>query len=129
MNKKILTIGLLLLSGALNSYSNSDYEETYIQKHLEYIDAPVPVEVIRPHLRGAPNGLQIKVLVTVDSLGRVKSAEIDSSNAERLNDQILTAVKRWRFRPAIVNGKPMERKVIIPFVNTIPGTPLVFQNQ
>ena len=113
---RILILGLLV-SGAAAFAGELDYEEAYIQEHKHLLDTPVPVETFRPILRNVPEDLRIDVLVTVDELGRVIDARIEDSNATRFNREVLSAVKRWRFRPAIREGEVVRSTVRIPFVN------------
>ncbi len=55
------------------------------------------------------SGLQGRVhfLVTIDSQGQVKDAEVLFSSAEDLNPLAISAVKEWQFNPVLRGGKPV----------------------
>src|SRR5260370_23545285 len=67
--------------------------------------ADYPAESVRLHEQGAT---RLRYLIDTD--GNVQSVEIlDSSGYSRLDEASVTMVKkRWRFWPALRNGKPVE---------------------
>ncbi len=53
----------------------------------------------------------VTMAVTINPDGTVSDAEVIESNPPRLFDQAaLTAMKRWKFRPKIVNGTPQAQR-------------------
>jgi len=55
----------------------------------------------------------VRVRITVDVDGRVKSAEvIESTPAGVFDAATLAAVKRWRFKPAEENGRAVEASTL-----------------
>jgi len=66
--------------------------------------ADYPAESIRLHEQGAT---RLRYLIDTD--GNVQTVEIlDSSGYSRLDNASVAVVKRWRFWPALRNGKPVE---------------------
>jgi TonB family protein len=64
------------------------------------------------------NGVQGTVVarIVVETGGRVGQVEI-LSGPEELHDTVLRTLRRWRFRPATLEGRPVsvQRIVRIPF--------------
>jgi len=53
----------------------------------------------------------VTMAVTIDPDGTVSEAKVLESDPPRLFDQsALTAIKRWKFRPKVVNGAPVAQK-------------------
>lgn len=82
--------------------------------------APVPVHSPAPTyparaLRGRLSGeVVVRALVGVD--GRPRRLEVVHSSSHRVLDQAaLRAVRRWRFQPAVQEGRPVSKAVDIPF--------------
>jgi protein TonB len=71
----------------------------------ESVAADYPQESIRLHEQGAT---RLRYLIGTD--GNVKDVEIlDSSGYPRLDEASVEIVKKkWRFWPALENGKPVE---------------------
>lgn len=72
---------------------------------------PVPREGGMPAAPGLPNGKKITGHVTVVYIvtaeGRAIEPHIVSSTDGRLDKVALEAMKRWRFQPASLGGKPV----------------------
>jgi protein TonB len=78
---------------------------------------PVVVERAVPEYpdhtgRGLEGTVLVEVLVGTD--GRVKQARILRS-VPSFDAAVLDAVSRWRFRPALSRGRPVEARVAVPF--------------
>lgn len=56
---------------------------------------------------------EITLAVVVDDKGHVQSAEITKGLSPELDKRALEAVRSWRFKPAIKNGKPVSVRVDI----------------
>jgi TonB family protein len=57
----------------------------------------------------------VVIKVTVDNVGDVKDVNLLHGMAV-FNDFALDALKKWRFRPATVSGKPVTSTIIVAFV-------------
>ena len=61
--------------------------------------------------------------VKVSAEGKVKNARVmkNSTKSSELEDAALAAVKKWEFKPATKNDKPVEVTVTIPFQFKLDG--------
>lgn len=97
----------------------SDTTDTNKTKNVVLIQPPVPIKKTPPIyprlavLTQAEGGVLIRALV--DTLGKVKDVAVDTSDGEIFNKAALHSARRWQFKPAQQNNKPVEAKVIIPF--------------
>ncbi len=58
--------------------------------------------------RAAHIGGTVVVEATIDREGRIKDAHVLSSPDASLSAAALDAVRQWRYKPVVVNGRPME---------------------
>jgi len=73
--------------------------------------APVyPAEAVRARLEGL-----VVLKVVVDERGRVGDIEVVRGLGHGLDEAAVAAVRRWRFRPATRNGRPIKVFHVIPF--------------
>lgn len=82
------------------------------------IDPPVPVRTVAPEY---PDDLRkdgaigiVVIKCTVDEHGNVVDPEIEKSTNKGFDDAAMSAVKRWKFKPARQDGNPVARRVSIP---------------
>ncbi len=81
---------------------------------------PTPVNRIPPqypseHLKKGIGG-NVVVSCVIDAKGRLISAKVKSSSGQAALDKAaLEAVKRWKFKPAMREGKPFQATCNIPF--------------
>ncbi len=54
----------------------------------------------------------VEMSFLVDSGGNVRDPIILKTNDARLAASALTAVRNWRFKPAVRNGEPIDFKVV-----------------
>ncbi len=74
------------------------------------VDAAWPVSISAP--------AQIQILVRIDRRGRVKTAEVLAEKGKVQSALVAVAVvaaRGWKFRPAALDGKPIESEHIIVF--------------
>jgi protein TonB len=58
----------------------------------------------------------VELIFTITTEGTVKDIEvIDSENGEHFERAAVAALKRWRFRPKLVGGRPVEQRAIQSF--------------
>jgi TonB family protein len=79
---------------------------------------PVPIETVMPGLpldpRGPSDGT-VLVRALVNAQGTVESVRVERSDLDPLiTDAALEAVRKWRFKPAFSNGKPVACWVVVP---------------
>jgi protein TonB len=84
---------------------------------------PVPTFQARPRypfeLRKAGRGGQGVTLFTVATDGTVKDAMIVQATDVRFGEAALEAVRKWRFRPAQLNGVVVNCRMMVPIVFTL----------
>lgn len=81
---------------------------------------PTPVNRMPPQFPRSllKKGVGGKVILTcvIDANGQMTSAKVKSSSGHSLLDQAaLDAVRRWKFKPAMRQGKPFKATCNIPF--------------
>lgn len=77
-------------------------------KRTRFVPPVYPRQALEDEIEGT-----VRVRITVDTDGRVKSAEvIESTPAGVFDAATLAAVKRWRFKPAEVNGRAVEASTL-----------------
>lgn len=81
-------------------------------------DAPVAVRTVAPEypqeLRDQHIAGVVTVKFTVDVEGNVVDPEVEKSSNNGFDKAALDAVKKWKFKPAQQDGKPIAKKVAIP---------------
>jgi TonB family protein len=113
-SKILLSLGLLAAPLALTAKTT---ESAYVESYQGRTDVPVPTSVVMPEVSGRHVGEQVLIEFVVDETGKptfLTSAQpgVDSE----LLAAVLTAVAQWQFAPAVVDGKPVARKVMLPVV-------------
>jgi len=81
-------------------------------------EPPVPVRTVPPDYpdelrREGVSGL-VMVKCTIDEHGNVTTAEVEKSSNGAFEKPAVTAVKKWKFKPAKQDGAPIAIKVSIP---------------
>lgn len=77
--------------------------------------APAPAEVVSPTgLLRRHAGTVVRLGLTIDAAGRPHDIRILSGQDENLARNLLPAVARWRFTPALKDGTPVETRVVLP---------------
>lgn len=81
-------------------------------------EPPVPVRTVPPDY---PNELRrdgvsgiVTVKCTIDAQGNVQDPEVEKSTNGAFDKPALTALKKWKFKPAKQDGSPVSIKVSIP---------------
>ncbi len=112
-SKLILSLGLLAAPLALLAWSpEKAYVESY---HNRTAETPVPTSVIMPEVSSKFVGTKVVLEFVVDATGKPTSITSATPGADAdLVSSVTEAVSQWRFAPALVNGKPVARKVALP---------------
>jgi protein TonB len=89
-------------------------------------EPPVPVRMVPPEYpselrRDGVSGV-VMVSCTIDVKGDVQDVAIEKSSDESFNRHALAALKKWKFKPAKVDGEPVAKKVTIPLKFTVDET-------
>ena len=112
-SKLTLSLGLLAAPLALLAWSP---EKAYVESYrVRPSDAPVPTSVIMPEVSSRFVGKQVTLEFVVDASGKPVSITSATPNASaELVASVTEAVAQWKFSPALVDGKPVARKVVLP---------------
>lgn len=111
-SKLTLSLGLLAAPLALLAWSP---EKAYIESYRARTDAPVPTSVTTPEVGSRFAGQQVVLEFVVDTAGKPTSITSVTPGADsELVASVSEAVSQWRFAPALVDGKPVARKVALP---------------
>jgi TonB family protein len=111
-SKLALSLGLLALPLALLAKSP---EKSYVESYLGRSGIPVPVSVVTPEVASRFAGTQVTLEFVVDATGKPTLFAPASSGADaELVASVSAAVAQWKFAPALVDGKPVARKVVLP---------------
>ncbi len=63
---------------------------------------------------------KVNVRFEISDEGRVKNAIAEDFSHKELVEPALAAAKRWRFKPAIKEGRPQESATVLPFIFSSP---------
>lgn len=111
-SKLALSLGLLAAPLALMAWSP---EKAYVESYRNRTDTPVPTSVIMPEVSSKFAGKQVVLEFVVDTTGTPTSITSVTPGADaELVAEVTSAVSQWKFSPALVDGKPVARKVALP---------------
>ena len=111
-SKIALSISLLLAPLALMAKSP---EAAYVESYHGRTDIPVPVSVVMPEVASRFAGQQVVLQFVVDTAGKPTLLASGTPSADsELVSAVLSAVEQWQFAPALADGKPVARKVVLP---------------
>ena len=89
-------------------------------------EPPVPVRTVPPDYPSElrRDGVSGVVMITcvIDEKGDVQDPTIEKSSNPSFNPSALAAVKKWKFKPARLDGAPVSKKVTIPLKFTVEET-------
>jgi len=111
-SKLALSLGLLAVPLALLAKTP---EKAYVESYLGRAGIPVPVSVVTPEVESRFAGTQVMLEFVVDATGQPTLITSASPGVDaELLAAVTAAVAQWRFAPALVEGKPVARKVALP---------------
>lgn len=113
-SKLALSLGLLAAPIAVMAWSP---EKAYIESYRARPEAPVPTAVVTPEVSTRYAGTKVTLEFVVDPTGKPTSITSATPGASaELVASVTDAVSQWKFTPAVVDGKPVARKVALPIV-------------
>jgi TonB family protein len=116
-------IAIVLLAGALSGRflgadaSKDKEEDAKVYDIGPDVQPPKLVHVVEPEFdpkseEAFTSGVvRMQIMVTME--GDVKNPKVVSGLNERQNDKAMEAVKKWRFKPALRQNKPVNVKVTV----------------
>ena len=122
VKKLVVLLSLGALAGA--AAHASDPEQAYLDSCRKAPGVPVPVIVVSPTVGPEFTGGSVQLEFTVDAEGKPAAFSVTSATDDALATTVIRAVKKWRFLPAVVDGKPVAKKVSLPVkivVGAVPG--------
>lgn len=114
------TISAKMVALAAEKFSDVVPLPPRTQADVQYPEPKLQAEPVYPYeLR--KKGLQglVWLGVVVDENGKVGRIEVLSSERPGFNEAAEAAVRRWLFRPAAVNGKPVQVVLCFPLAFTL----------
>lgn len=111
-NLSVLTATLLLAATAASAATS--YEDAYIEKYKGRTDIPAPVEVVTPTFSSRPELDRVIVKFTVDAAGKPTDIIVADDADMDLKRSLSTAIAAWKFTPAMANGTPVAKTVVLP---------------
>ena len=89
-------------------------------------EPPVPVRTVPPVY---PNQLRrdgiagvVTISCVVDEQGNVQNPVVEKSTNDGFNDAAVEALKKWKFKPAKIDGAPVAKKIMIPLKFSVQET-------
>jgi len=111
-SKIVLSLGLLAVPFALWAKSP---ESAYVESYRGRTGIPVPLSVVMPELEAKYTGQSVVFEFVVDTTGKPVLITPAAPNADaELVASVTAAIAQWRFAPALVDGRPVARKVALP---------------
>ena len=111
-SKLVLSLGLFAAPLALLAWSP---EKAYVESYRNRSDAPAPTSVVMPEVSSKFAGTKVVLEFVVDPTGKPTSITSVTPGADAgLVATVTDAVSQWKFSPALVDGKPVARKVALP---------------
>ena len=111
-SKLALILGLLALPLALMAKSP---ESAYLDGYRGRTGIPVPISVVMPELSARYAGQTVTLEFVVDTTGKPEQIASTKPGVDaELLAAVTSAVSQWQFAPALVDGKPVARKVALP---------------
>jgi TonB family protein len=108
----IIAVGLTLTASAEQSTPASPDTSAQLPTTKAKVTAPKAIDMPDPEPAFDPGKSPTVIWVVVGSDGRVHDAKvIKSSDSTKADANALTAVKKWRFKPATKDGVPVAVQI------------------
>jgi TonB family protein len=116
-------IAIVLLAGALSGRflgadtSKDREEDAKVYDIGPDVQPPKLVHVVEPEFdpkseEAFTSGV-VRMQIVITTEGNVKDPKVVAGLNERQNDKAIEAVKKWRFKPALRQNKPVNVKVTV----------------
>jgi TonB family protein len=117
MNFKNLLLAATFTAGLLSvaSVSASVIVDSAVTTDVASYSAPTPLKVVAPSgIARRFQGETIRLSLTIDEAGRPKNISLLSARDSNLERNLLPAIAKWQFAPAMKNGRPVSVDVVLP---------------
>ncbi len=112
VNKLAVLFSLVALS-SLSAWAKTE-EQAYLESCRKDPGVPVPVAVVSPSVGVEYAGTTVQVEFLVDATGKPADLKLKSETDYALSAAVTSAVRQWRFTPAINNGVAVATRVSLP---------------
>jgi Gram-negative bacterial TonB protein C-terminal len=116
--KAVSKFAVLFSLGVLPSVATMamTQEQFYVESCRQDSSIPVPISVVSPRVGPQYEGTTVQLEFTVDKAGIPNDIVVKSAKDFTVGLFVTQAVSQWRFKPALVDGTPVARKVELPVV-------------
>lgn len=77
---------------------------------VEHSQPDYPIEAVRANEEG-----EVRLQITLDALGNLDDVRLlQSSHSRALDHAAMDAVRKWKFRPATHDGRPVSGTIDVP---------------
>ena len=115
MKNTRLLIGAALLSTVVSIPAFASVEQYRQHYMVPRTDVPLPAKVVSPtDLSRCWIGTTVTLSLTVDSAGRPHDIAVLKPTDPELAKRVIAALAQWQFTPALENGTPVARKIVLP---------------
>lgn len=115
MNKIKMLLGAALVSGLISTSAFAAKPVSPAVATIGRTDIPHALQVVGPI--GIPPRFvdaTVKVTFTVDENGLPHDIKLVAPTDRKLAQSLLPALAQWRFSPALQNGVPVAKRVLLP---------------
>jgi TonB family protein len=126
--KAVSKLAVLLSLAALAPFASAKSEEqAYIESCTKAPGVPVPIAVVTPSVRPGYEGSVVQLEFVVDATGKPAQFSVKATPDDELARTVMDAVKQWRFKAAIADGKPVATvRKSLRGVSALRGRPCFF---
>ncbi len=109
--------------GQILSLTRTLESEDRIARLSDTDERPVPLLTPQPQVSSLRivEPLRVDIQLVVDRYGNTRDLSITKSTNAELAKLCLAAAAKWKFKPATINGKPVNVRVAVPF-NIMPAS-------
>lgn len=117
MNFKNILFAAALTGGLLSAtaLSASVVVDPVVTSDVASYTAPTPLKIVAPSgIARRFQGETIRLSLTIDESGQPRNINLLSARDPNLVRNLLPAIARWKFAPAMKNGRPVSTDVVLP---------------
>lgn len=103
------TILLLLAASFTIAQDRSD------PVHSSRNTGPQVIARVEPNFPNVPRRDPVTLLVSIDSKGKVTKIRVMNSHDRGINEAVIAAVQKWRFKAGTKNGLPVDSTTMVSF--------------
>ncbi|MDP3071924.1 MAG: TonB family protein [Opitutaceae bacterium] len=111
------TVEARIESGQILNIARTLEPEDRIVRLTDADQRPVAILTPQPEIstQGLEGSLRVDITLTVDRNGNPRDLVVTKAPTPEIGKLCLAAAQKWKFKPATVNGKPVNVRVAVPF--------------